>query len=55
MSPKTGRPIIGEKKDVDVKVRIDKKTNEKLLLYCEDNNISKAEAIRESIHLLLSK
>lgn len=55
MSPRTGRPIIGAKKDVDVKVRFDSETNEKLLKYCEKNGITRAEAIRQSVNLLLSE
>ena len=31
MSPKIGRPIIGKKKDIDLKVRVDRETNEKHL------------------------
>lgn len=54
-SKKIGRPIIGERKDVDVKVRFDKKTNEKLLTYCKSHGITRTEAIRQGVHLLLSK
>lgn len=54
-SKKMGRPIIGERKDVDVKVRFDKKTNEKLLAYCKNHGITRTEAIRQGVHLLLSK
>ena len=55
MSPRTGRPIIGVRKDVEVKVRFDKETNDKLLKYCERLNITRAEAIRRSVGLLLSE
>lgn len=55
MSPRTGRPRIGkEKLDVDVKVRFDKELNEKLIAYCKRHNISRTEAIRQGVHLLLS-
>ena len=54
MSPRTGRPVIGLRKDIDIKVRIDKEMNEKLLEYCEQNNITRTEAIRQGICLLLS-
>lgn len=54
MSPRTGRPT-DCKKDCDVKVRIDNETHEKLLRYCEEKNITKAEAIRQGIHLVLEK
>lgn len=54
MSPRTGRPT-DCKKDHDVKVRIDDITHNKLLEYCEKNGITKAEAIRKGIHLVLSQ
>ena len=53
LSSKMGRPIIGGKKDIDVKVRFDKETHEKLLEYCEKENMTKAEAIRQSVRLLV--
>lgn len=49
MSPRTGRPVVGEPKTNDVKVRLDKTTHEKLLQYCKDNNTTKAEVIRKAI------
>lgn len=49
MSPKTGRPVVGKPKINDVKVRIDDDIHNKLLLYCEKNGITKAEAIRQAI------
>lgn len=55
MSPRTGRPVVGEPKNNDVKVRIDDTTHKLLLEYCEEHNITKAEAIRKGIHLLLTK
>jgi hypothetical protein len=54
MSPRTGRPLVGLRKDVDVKVRFDQETNKKLLEYCSENNITRAEAIRRAVNLLLS-
>lgn len=53
MSSKMGRPVIGEPKINDVKVRLDSSTHKALLDYCQKNNITKAEAIRKGIHLLL--
>ena len=47
--PRTGRPIIGNKKDVDLKVRIDDITHNKLLEYCELNHMKKAEVVRPLI------
>lgn len=55
MSPRTGRPIIGGKKDIDVKVRFDKETHDKLLEYCEQNEVTRTEAIRRGVKLLVSE
>lgn len=54
MSPRTGRPT-DCRKDHDIKVRIDDNTHQSLLKYCEKNNITKAEAIRRGIHLILEQ
>ena len=53
MSPKMGRPVVGSPKTNDVKVRLDDETHNKLLEYCKEKGITKAEAIRQGIHLLL--
>ena len=55
MSPRTGRPIVGGKKEIDVKVRFDKELHDKLLKYCDEHNITRAEAIRQGVHSLLDK
>lgn len=55
MSPRTGRPIIGGKKDIDVKVRFDKETHDKLLEYCEQHKVTRTEAIRRGVKLLVSE
>ena len=55
MSPRTGRPIVGAKKDVEVKVRFDKETNERLMEYCNKKGITRTEAIRQSVNMLLSE
>lgn len=49
MSPRTGRPIVGNPKDIDLKVRIDKDTNEKLKEYAESKKITKAAVVRLAI------
>lgn len=54
MSPRIGRPT-NCRKDHDVKVRIDDATHKKLLIYCEEHGITKAEAIRQGIHLVLAQ
>lgn len=53
MSPRTGRPKVENPKTNDLKVRIDDETMKKLDSYCLENNITRAEAIRRGIHLLL--
>lgn len=55
MSPRTGRPKAENPRDIDIKVRIDKSTNDKLTAYCAEHNITRAEAIRQGIHLLLEQ
>lgn len=52
---KMGRPVIGEPKTNDLKVRLDDTTHKLLLEYCDKNKITKAEAVRQGIHLLLKK
>lgn len=53
MSPRTGRPKVDNPLCVDVKVRLDEETNDKLLEYCTSHGITRTEAIRQGIHLLL--
>ena len=51
---KIGRPVgEGGRKENDIKVRLNDETHKKLLDYCCKNNLTKAEAIRRGIHLLL--
>lgn len=54
MSPKMGRPT-DCKKDHDLKVRVDDNTHKRLLEYCEKKGITKAEAIRKGISLVLEE
>lgn len=54
MCPRTGRPKSKNPKNIDVKVRLDEATNQKLLEYCNKHNITRTEAIRRGIHLLLA-
>lgn len=55
MAPKAGRPKSENPKNVDVKVRFDKELNAKLLRYCQKHDITRTEAIRRGVHLLLSQ
>lgn len=54
MSPKTGRPKADKPKDIRYSVRLDSETELRLKEYCEKNGITKGEAIRQGVHLLLS-
>lgn len=53
MSP-AGRPPSKNPKSIDLKVRIEADVSEKLDAYCEAHGITRAEAIRRGIHLLLA-
>ena len=53
MSPRTGRPKVENPKEIDVKVRFDRGTNEKLLAYCKEHGITRTEGIRKGVRLLL--
>lgn len=55
MSPRTGRPKAENPKNVDLKIRFDQATNERLLKYCEKHGVTRTEAIRRGIHLLLEQ
>lgn len=55
MSSKIGRPKVDNPKNIDVKVRFDEETNKKLLKYCEEHKITRTEAIRQGVYLLLNK
>ena len=55
MSPRTGRPKATNPKNVDLKIRFDQSTNERLLMYCEKHGITRTEAIRRGINLLLDQ
>lgn len=55
MSPRIGRPKADNPKDIDLKVRVNKNTNDALEKYSKKNNITKAETVRRGIKLLLQK
>ena len=54
MSPRTGRPT-DALKNHDLKARVDDKHYDRLLKYADDNNITKAEAIRRVLDEHLPK
>ncbi len=55
MRSRVGRPKVENPKSNRFSIRLDKETEEKLMVYCIKHNISKGEAIRRGIHLLLSQ
>lgn len=55
MSPRTGRPKVDNPINIRTSVRLDKRTNERLIEYCKSHNLTKGEAIRKGVHLLLDK
>lgn len=55
MSPRTGRPKVDNPINIRTSVRLDKKTDDKLNLYCIKHGITKGEAIRAGVHLLLKE
>lgn len=55
MSPRTGRPKVENPKRNDVKVRLDDETSKRLDEYCAEHGVTRAEAIRKGIHLLLAQ
>jgi len=55
MSPRTGRPKVDNPKEFSLKIRFDKELNERLTVFCEKNGITKAEAARKGILLLLEE
>ena len=54
MSP-VGRPKAENPKSNRFSIRLDDETEQKLEKYCEEHQITKGEAIRQGIHLLLAK
>lgn len=55
MSPRTGRPKADNPKGINLTIRLDSETERLLRQYCEENKITKGEAIRRGIHLLLAQ
>jgi len=50
---KNGRPIIGEAKNQNIKVRLDGNLFSELERYCDVENISKSDTIRSSIKFFI--
>lgn len=49
---KVGRPKANRPKDIRFSIRLDEELSARLILYCEEHNISKGEAIRKGLNLL---
>lgn len=54
MSP-AGRPRAEKPKDVRYSIRLDAETERRLQAYCDQYSVTKGEAIRRGIHLLLEQ
>lgn len=54
MSP-VGRPKAENHKEVRFSIRLDAETEQQLATYCTKNGVTKGEAIRQGIKLLLEK
>ena len=55
MSPRTGRPKATNPKANSYHVRLDSETDARLSKYCQEHGLSKVEAIRQGVLLLLEK
>lgn len=55
MTPRTGRPKADNPKSIRYSIRLDDSTEKSLQEYCKENGITKGEAIRQGIHLLLTQ
>lgn len=54
MSP-AGRPKVDDPKIKRFSICLDNETEKKLKDYCKEHNITKGEAVRQGIHLLLQQ
>lgn len=55
MSPRTGRPKKENPINIRTSVRLDATTDKLLEEYCQQNNLTKGEAIRKGVYLLLEQ
>lgn len=55
MAPPMGRPKVDNPKCNDLKVRVDDETLRQLDEYCAAHEITRAEAVRQGVHLLLAQ
>lgn len=52
---RTGRPKAEKPKEIKYSIRMDAETEQALKVYCENREITKGEAIRQAIRLLLQE
>ncbi len=55
MSPRTGRPKLDDPNTKRMSVCLNSEIMRKLEEYCQEHRITKGEAIRKGIHLLLAE
>ena len=55
VSPRTGRPKAENPKEFSLKIRFDRELNDRLDAFCQENNLTKAEAARKGILMLLGE
>ena len=55
MSPRTGRPKADKPKDIRYSIRLDEETELRLRAYCNKHGVTRVEAIRKGIELLLGQ
>ena len=53
MTKKRGRPYASKPKTVRYSIRLDDDTERKLIIYCETHGITRGEAVRKAITILL--
>ncbi len=53
MSPKTGRPKLENPKVIRYSICLDAQTEQQLQAYCAEHGITRGEAVRRAIRLLL--
>lgn len=55
MTPRTGRPKTSNPKMYEIKARVDEQTNNEINDYCKQNRITRTQAVRKGIELVLGK
>lgn len=57
MTPKKkiGRPYAEKPLTIEVKARIDVETNERLVKYCNENNLTRTDVVRKGIEKVIDE